>query len=126
MLDLYGTNHDPKRWTNPAQFDPERFAGREPSDFDIIPQGGDSYAHHRCAGEWITLALMQQALHILTEQIEYEVPPQDLSIDLARVPAMPASKFVLSHVRPKTTFTTNRESVVHHSLVTSGSNNGRH
>ena len=126
LLDVYGTNHDPKRWTNPAQFDPERFAGRDQGDYDLIPQGGDGYAQHRCAGEWMTQALMQQALHILTEQIEYEVPPQDLSIDLARVPAMPASKFVLSNVKPKTTLTRTRERVAHCSLVTSTSNNGRH
>ena len=101
LLDLYGTNHDPKSWSNPSQFAPERFENRAPSNYDFIPQGGDGYQNHRCAGEWLTVELMKQALHFLTEEIEYEVPRQNLTIDLSRVPAIPASRFVISGVRPK-------------------------
>jgi fatty-acid peroxygenase len=99
LLDLYGTNHDPKSWSNPGQFTPERFENRAPSNYDFIPQGGDGYQSHRCAGEWITLELMKQAVRFLTEEIEYEVPRQDLTIALSRVPAIPASRFVISGVR---------------------------
>jgi fatty-acid peroxygenase len=32
--------------------------------------------------------------------MRYEVPEQDLSIDLSRMPAVPRSRFVISGVRP--------------------------
>lgn len=67
--------------------------------YDLIPQGGgDHYRGHRCPGEWITIDLLQEALRLLTAEMDYEVPPQDLEVDLARVPARPASGFVISRV----------------------------
>lgn len=100
MLDLYGTNHDPRSWRNPELFRPERFKDREEGDFDFIPQGGGSYSqHHRCAGEWMTIELMKVALRQLIEGMGYEVPAQDLSISLSKVPALPKSKFIISNVR---------------------------
>ena len=40
LLDLYGTNHDPRVWKHPLRFDPERFLGPEPSAFAFVPTGG--------------------------------------------------------------------------------------
>ncbi len=52
LLDLYGTNHDPRVWEEPRVFRPERFRDWDGSAFDFIPQGGgDHYLDHRCAGE---------------------------------------------------------------------------
>jgi len=100
LLDLYGTNNDPRIWKNPGKFFPERFNNREEGDFDLIPQGGGSYhKNHRCAGEWITLALMKIAVKFLTDSIEYDVPNQDLTIDFARMPAIPESRFIIQNVR---------------------------
>jgi fatty-acid peroxygenase len=35
-------------------------------------------------------------------RIRYDVPPQDLRVDLTRIPALPASGFILSNVRRAT------------------------
>ncbi len=50
MLDIYGTNHDPKIWDNPDLFNPSRFKNWKGSPFNFIPQGGGDYwLGHRCA-----------------------------------------------------------------------------
>jgi fatty-acid peroxygenase len=101
MLDLYGTNRDPRAWERPAEFDPDRFRGREVGAFELIPQGGGGHATgHRCPGEWITIALLAASLRCLTEAMAYDVPAQDLSVSLSRMPAMPASGFRIANVRP--------------------------
>ncbi len=102
LLDVYGTTHDPKLWDEPQQFRPERFADWDGSPFDLIPQGGgDHRQDHRCAGEWLTIDVMRVSLEFLAGHLEYEVPEQNLSIDLSRMPALPASRFIMSHARPK-------------------------
>lgn len=101
LLDLYGTNHDARLWRNPNHFWPERFGEHDVTPFDLIPQGGGDYwANHRCAGEWITLAIMKQALHMLTVEMHYTVPKQDLQVNLSHFPARPKSGFVITDVQP--------------------------
>lgn len=100
LLDLYGTNHDRRLWGDPERFRPGRFRDWNGSAYNFIPQGGGDHAQgHRCAGEWITIELMQGALRFLTEELTYTVPPQDLRVSLTRYPARPASRLVLSGVR---------------------------
>ena len=99
MLDLFGTNHDRRTWERPEEFEPERFRGWDGGQFNFIPQGGgDHSVHHRCPGEWITIELMKQATVMLTRQIGYDVPEQDLRIEWSRMPALPRSRFVVSNV----------------------------
>jgi fatty-acid peroxygenase len=101
LLDLYGINHDSRLWYNPEKFDPERFLTWNQSPFNFIPQGGgDHYQNHRCPGEWITIELTKVAVKALTHWMRYSVPPQDLTIDSTRIPALPESRFVIRHVRP--------------------------
>jgi fatty-acid peroxygenase len=100
ILDLYGTDHDPRVWAEPEKFSPERFRNWDGSPFNFIPQGGGDYeAGHRCAGEWITIELMKVATRFLTSAMSYTVPEQDLRISLSRMPAIPKSRFVLREVR---------------------------
>ncbi|MFB4284584.1 cytochrome P450 [Nonomuraea sp. MTCD27] len=99
LLDVYGQNHDPELWDEPYTFDPGRFAGRELGAFDLIPQGGgDPDTGHRCPGEDITVSLVR-ALAVRLARLDYDVPDQDLSISLRRVPTRPASGFVLAAAR---------------------------
>ncbi|MDB5234847.1 MAG: fatty acid alpha hydroxylase, cytochrome [Hymenobacter sp.] len=100
LLDMYGTNHDPRLWDEPDTFWPERFENREPTPFDMLPQGGGDYlSGHRCAGEWITLSVIKQAMNFLARRLRYDVPPQDLSYDLTRMPTLPRSGFLMRNVR---------------------------
>jgi fatty-acid peroxygenase len=100
LLDLYGTNHHPDLWAEPHEFRPERFRHRSGDAYGFIPQGGgDPETGHRCAGERLTIELMKAALNQLTA-MTYDVPDQDLSISLRRIPTLPRSGFVLSNVRP--------------------------
>ncbi|TDC83129.1 cytochrome P450 [Micromonospora sp. KC606] len=99
LLDLYGTNHHPELWPEPERFRPERFAGWRDDPYGFVPQGGGEHlAGHRCAGEWITIELMKQAVTLLTTAMRYRVPPQDLTLDLARMPTLPPSGVVLDAV----------------------------
>lgn len=99
VLDLYGTNHDPRSWDAPEEFRPERFQQQQPTAFNFVPQGGGDHHHnHRCPGEWITIELMKVAANLLSGPITYAVPEQDLRIDYARLPAMVRSGFRISRV----------------------------
>lgn len=99
LLDVYGTLRDPRVWESPEAFRPERFVGREPTAYDFIPHGGGEFlVGHRCAGEWLTIEAMKQALRALTEQLHYVVPPQDLSYRLTEIPARPKSGVILDEL----------------------------
>ena len=100
ILDIYGTNRDARLWQNPDKFFPERFTKRAIGAFDYLPQGGgDPSIGHRCAGEWITIALMRQAVRMLAQCVTFEVPVQDLSFRLSRLPTYPRSGVCLGNVR---------------------------
>jgi fatty-acid peroxygenase len=96
LLDLYGQNHDPDLWENPYAFRPERFLGREIGAYELVPQGGgDPRTGHRCPGEQVTVAVLS-ALAVRLARLEFDVPEQDLSISLRRIPAKPADGVVLA------------------------------
>lgn len=100
LLDLYGTNHDPRIWEEPQEFRPERFSRWNQSPWNFIPQGGgDHDENHRCAGERITIELMKVAVKHLCGSMTYEVPMQNLQIRFSRIPAIPESRFVITNVR---------------------------
>ncbi len=100
LLDLYGTNRDPRSWHEPQRFDPERFAHWNGSAFNFITQGGgDPASGHRCPGERLAIELLKASLCMLTRHMEYAVPAQDLRIDPSRMPAQPESQLVISDVR---------------------------
>jgi fatty-acid peroxygenase len=103
LLDLYGTNHDPRTWEDPAEFRPERFCQWDGSPFNFIPQGGgDHNRDHRCPGEWIAIDLAKVAIHFLAGGLSYELPDQDLTLDTSRLPALPRSRLVISNVKAMT------------------------
>ncbi|MFD2706190.1 cytochrome P450 [Salibacterium lacus] len=100
IMDIYGTNHHPDLWEDPEMFRPERFRDWKGHPFSFIPQGGsDHYTGHRCAGEWITVMLMKTSMEFLTGQITYQVPAQDLRYDMARMPTLLNSGFVIENVK---------------------------
>ncbi|SNS89951.1 fatty-acid peroxygenase [Geodermatophilus pulveris] len=91
LLDLYGQDHDPDLWGDPYAFRPERFLDREIGPFELVPQGGgDPSTGHRCPGEQVTIAVLS-ALAVRLARLRADLPEQDLSISLRRIPARPAS-----------------------------------
>lgn len=100
LLDLHGVNHDPRVWKEPKLFLPDRFLSWQESAYTFVPQGGgDHLRNHRCAGEWLTIALMKAALEFFVTGVSYRLPEQDLRIDRTRLPALPHSRLILSDVR---------------------------
>ncbi|WP_030712567.1 cytochrome P450 [Streptomyces sp. NRRL F-2580] len=99
LLDLYGHNHDSRLWDAPYRFDPERFVGREPGADELVPQGGGDPARgHRCPGEDVTVSVLATIVTQLAG-LDYEVPDQDLTIPLSKIPTRPHSGFVLRAAR---------------------------
>lgn len=97
LLDVYGTNRDPRSWDEPDRFLPERFVGWPGDPYTFVPQGaGDHARGHRCPGEWATIALVRSAVRALTRDIAYTVPEQDLRIPRSHIPPRPASGFVIA------------------------------
>ncbi|MFL6665020.1 MAG: cytochrome P450 [Rhizobacter sp.] len=90
VLDLYGTNHDPRVWHDPWRFRPERFDGRVPAPFDLVPQGGaDAATHHRCPGEDVAVQLMLLALEMYLQTMRYDVVAGSACLHMDRLPAVP-------------------------------------
>jgi fatty-acid peroxygenase len=99
LFDLFGTNHDPKTWGDPMIFRPERFRERHVGLYDLVSHGaGDRRLTHRCPGEWITVEQMKAVIRVMVREMSYDVPSQDLRINLARIPALPNSRFIVTNM----------------------------
>jgi fatty-acid peroxygenase len=102
LLDIYGMNHDSRIWLHPYEFNPERFSNWKHNPYLFMPQGGGNPQEgHRCAGEMVTLEVMKASLDFIANHLAYKVPVQDLSYRLSRIPALPKSRFIMSHVKRK-------------------------
>jgi fatty-acid peroxygenase len=100
LLDLYGQNHDQALWGDPCTFRPERFLQHPVDQDELVPQGGgDPSSGHRCPGEVVTIRVLEILCRRLA-QLDYQVPPQDLSISLRRLPSRVSSGLLITGVRP--------------------------
>ncbi|WEF24696.1 cytochrome P450 [Paracoccus sp. S3-43] len=99
IVDLFGTCHDPRLFPAPDDFDPRRDLSWRRFGTDFVPQGaGDPHRGHRCPGERLTVATIRSATRLLVEAMDYTVPPQDLSVSLDRIPALPKSGVVIDGI----------------------------
>ena len=99
VLDVLGTDRDPRLWPDPEELRPERFLGREPTAYDYVPHGGgDPATGHRCPGEPIAVGLLEQTLQRLAG-LDYELAPDGREVPMGRVPSLPADRVRLTGVR---------------------------
>lgn len=80
VLDVWGTNLDPRIWTDPTAFDPGRFERTPVTPYNLVPQGGGFRdGGHRCPGEDTTLAVLTTLARRVAE-LSYEIagPRSDL------------------------------------------------
>ena len=102
IFDIYGTNHDPRIWGDPEKFRPARFCGLRHGPCDLVSHGvSGRNLTHRCPGEALIVEQMKAITRCLILDMDYDVPDQDLTIDLSRIPALPGSGFVMTHVIPR-------------------------
>lgn len=101
LLDLYGSNQDKRSWDSPELFRPQRFNNTQSTDsYRFIPQGGGRVdIHHRCAGEAVTIRLMELAVDILTTQISYKYVGPKLVLPRNKMPSEPPDGFPISAIR---------------------------
>ena len=100
LLDIYGTLHRDDLFSEPERFNPYRFDNWDGSPFDLIPQGGgDYYTNHRCAGEWMTIIIMEETMKFFANEISYDVPPQDFTVDTTKFPGKVASGMDIENIR---------------------------
>lgn len=99
LLDVYGTDHDPRSWEAPDVFHPERFLRRNPGAYSLVAQGGgDAGMHHRCPGEALTLALLQDITRFFCREVGYELESQAPGLDWGRLPPLPRTPLRLRRV----------------------------
>lgn len=99
VLDLYGTNHDVRCWEAPDDFHPERFLATSPGAYAFIPQGGgDPHMHHRCPGEALTLALMQEVTRFLVRELDFRIE-SPVALQWQRLPPLPEDALRFGEVR---------------------------
>ncbi|SDT31677.1 cytochrome P450 [Microterricola viridarii] len=93
VLDILGTDTDPRSWPHAESFDPERFEGVE--DYEaltaFVPQGGaDVASGHRCPGEKLAIAGLAAAVSALSDP-GVTILGSGLDVNRRRLPTKPAS-----------------------------------
>ncbi|MBV9832328.1 MAG: cytochrome P450 [Marmoricola sp.] len=92
VLDVPAVDFDPRRWTEPKQFRPERFLDDEPNAYDLVPHGGGELSGHRCPGEGVSMTLLDHTLEALARTpYTVEAGPTDWT----RIPALPPRGLLL-------------------------------
>jgi cytochrome P450 len=75
---IYGAHNDPKRWQNPHEFIPNRFAEdrkNEIASFSYFPFGGGP---RLCIGQQFALIEMQLIAYHLYKRFEFELIPDQI------------------------------------------------
>ncbi|MFT7872947.1 MULTISPECIES: hypothetical protein [Amycolatopsis] len=71
---------------------PGAFLGHDIGAYELVPQGGGD--PHTCPGEPFSIGIVR-TLAVRLAALDYDVPEQDLSVSLQRVPGRSKSGFIL-------------------------------
>ena len=94
VLDVPGTNYDPRTFDRPELFAPERFLEQMPGPFAFVPQGGGHpEAGHRCPGERAAMGLLTETLRVLSG-LELTTR-SNVRVDARRIPTLPTDGLVV-------------------------------
>ena len=94
VLDVPGTNYDPRTFDRPELFAPERFLEQRPGPFAFVPQGGGHpESGHRCPGERAAMGLLTETLRVLSG-VELTTR-SDVRVDARRIPTLPTDGLVV-------------------------------
>jgi fatty-acid peroxygenase len=94
VLDVPGTDFDPRTYEHPEVFAPERFLGEMPGPFAFVPQGGGHpETGHRCPGERVAMGMLTETLRVLAG-LDLTAR-SDVRVDAGRIPTRPTDGLVL-------------------------------
>ena len=89
----FENNVDESSFTDPAKFDPDRYAPpreeHEKTPNAYIPQGAGKQMGHKCAGFDLSTIFMQLFAAILVTDYTWTLPEQDRSLRFDRIPPEP-------------------------------------
>lgn len=97
VLDVFGTNHDPRLWPDPLLLDPARYREGRGDATAIVAQGADAFgAGAASLGESATQGIVAAAIRGLSGTRWSAVGSQDRRVRYSQVPARVASGLVLN------------------------------
>ncbi|XP_024973194.1 isoflavone 2'-hydroxylase-like [Cynara cardunculus var. scolymus] len=102
LVNQWAINQDPKLWTDPERFNPERFEGVEDTrdnGFKLIPFGS---GRRSCPGEGLALRMVGLTLGLLIQCFEWERISGDM-VDMIEGPGLtiPKAKPLLAKCTPR-------------------------
>ncbi|KAJ0795317.1 putative cytochrome P450 [Helianthus annuus] len=101
LVNQWAIHHDPKLWTEPERFNPERFEGLEGTrdGFKMMPFGS---GRRSCPGEGLVVRMLGSTLGVLIQCFNWE-PLSDNTIDMMEGPGvtMPKAEQLVAKCKPR-------------------------
>ncbi|KAJ0756579.1 putative cytochrome P450 [Helianthus annuus] len=101
LVNQWAIHHDPKLWTEPERFNPERFEGLEGTrdGFKMMPFGS---GRRGCPGEGLAVRMLGSTLGVLIQCFSWE-PLSDNTIDMMEGPGvtMPKAEQLVAKCKPR-------------------------
>jgi cytochrome P450 len=89
---LRETMHDPRTFTAPGKFDPDRFSQERAEDQRpnaYVPHGGGPWEGHRCAGEKLAELTIQTYTTLLLRDYTWELPARNPTLTKGEIAPTP-------------------------------------
>ncbi|GKE34815.1 cytochrome P450 81E8-like protein, partial [Tanacetum coccineum] len=101
LVNQWAIHHDPKLWTDPEMFKPERFEGLEGTRdaFKLMPFGS---GRRSCPGEGLAIRVMGSTLSLLIQCFDWERLSEKM-VDMSEAPGltMPKAEPLVAKCKPR-------------------------